>query len=128
MNVNGRPFVLDPQAKSKKQQKLLDTEKNLINKLNKDSEEETVKKTILDDSLNDIFDNYSKRMAIIVEDVVKAMNEYEPDNARRHSYVGILLNMASTIFEVITRPENIIYSGFTMIFISIFIYYIFIAS
>ena len=127
MNVS-RPFVLDPQAKSQKQKELIDTENKLINKFNGDSEEETVSRTILDDSINDIFDNYSKRMAIIVEDVVKAMNAYEADNARRHSYIGIIMNMVSTIFEVLTRKDNIIYSGFTMIFISIFVYYLFISS
>jgi len=127
MNVS-RPFVLDPQAKSQKQKELIDTENKLINKFNEDSEEEAVSRTILDDSINDIFDNYSKRMAIIVEDVVKAMNAYEADNARRHSYIGIIMNMVSTIFEVLTRKDNIIYSGFTMIFISIFVYYLFISS
>jgi len=128
MSNYGRPFVIDPQAKSKKQQQLVDTEKSLLNKFNKDSEGETVKKTILDESINDIFDNYSIRMANIVEDVVKVMNNYEPDNARRHSYIGILMNMVATIFDVLTRPDNIIYSGLTLIFISVFIYYLFIAS
>jgi len=128
MSNLSRPFVLESKNKSRKQEKLINTEKHLVNKLNEDSEEEVVKKTILDDSLNDIFDNYSKRMAIIVEDIVKAMNTYEPENARRHSYIGIILNMISTIFDVLTRPENIIYSGITFIFISIFVYYVFVVG
>ena len=55
MNVS-RPFVLDPQAKSQKQKELIDTENKLINKFNEDSEEEAASRTILDDSINDIFD------------------------------------------------------------------------
>ena len=55
-------------------------------------------------------------------------NTYEPENARRHSYIGIILNMISTIFDVLTRPENIIYSGITFIFISIFVYYVFVVG
>jgi len=124
-----RPFVLDPQAKTKKERDLINTEKDLINKLNKSSKQETEKKTILDQSINDIFTDYSKRMAIVVEDVVGAVNDKDfKENSRTHNYIGVLINLVTTIFDIMTKPENIIYCGMTMIFISVFIYYLFIAG
>jgi|TARA_B110000196_G_C20761292_1_gene482260 hypothetical protein len=124
-----RPFVIDPQAKTQKQKSLIDTEKDLINKLNKSGDKETKINTILDQSINDIFTDYSKRMAIVVEDVVNVVNDKDfKENSRTHNYIGVFLNLITSVFDIMTKPDNIIYSGFTMIFISIFIYYLFIAS
>ena len=124
-----RPFVIDPQAKTQKQKSLIDTEKDLINKLNKSGDKETEITTILDQSINDIFTDYSRRMAIVVEDVVNVVNDKDfKENSRTHNYIGVFLNIITSVFDIMTKPDNIIYSGFTMIFISIFIYYLFIAS
>jgi len=124
-----RPFVIDPQAKTQKQKSLIDTEKDLINKLNKSGDKETEITTILDQSINDIFTDYSRRMAIVVEDVVNVVNDKDfKENSRTHNYIGVFLNIITSVFDIMTKPNNIIYSGFTMIFISIFIYYLFIAS
>ena len=124
-----RPFVIDPQAKTQKQKSLIDTEKDLINKLNKSGDKETEITTILDQSINDIFTDYSRRMAIVVEDVVNVVNDKDfKENSRTHNYIGVFLNIITSVFDIMTKPNNIIYSGFTMIFISIFIYYLFIAT
>ena len=126
---SSRPFVLDPQAKTKKEHDLINTEKDLLNKLNKSGEKETEKKTILDNSINDILDSYSKRMAVVVEDIVGAVNDKDlKENSRTHNYIGVLINLITTVFDIMTKPDNIIYCGMTMIFISIFIYYLFIAG
>jgi len=121
-----KPF---PHVKSQKQKELLNTEKDLINKFNNSVEEETEKRTILDQSINDIFNDYSRRMAIVVEDIVNVVNDNDlKENSRTHNYIGVFLNLITSVFDIMTKPDNIIYSGFTMIFISIFIYYLFIVS
>ena len=124
-----RPFTIDQKKKTETQQRLIDTENDIIDKLNEDSTVKERKKTILDQSLNDIFDDYTKSMANVIDEVVNAVNDPDlPDNARTHSYIGILIQYILTIFNTITKPENIIYSGITLIFISIFIYYIFVVG
>ena len=128
---SARPFVLDAKAKSQKQKELINTEQDLINKLNNsgETETETEKRTILDQSINDIFNDYSRRMAIVVEDIVNVVNDNDlKENSRTHNYIGVFLNLITSVFDIMTKPDNIIYSGFTMIFISIFIYYLFIVS
>jgi len=122
-------FVKEGMGQPKIQKELIDVEQNLINKLNKDSTEEVTGKTIMDDSLNDIITNYSMRMSIVVEDIVKAMTkENIIEEAKTMGWIGVTLRMISVVYEILTRPDNIIYSGFTLIFISIFIYYIFVSS
>jgi hypothetical protein len=122
-------FVKEGMGQPKIQKELIDVEQNLINKLSKESTEEVTGKTIMDDSINDIIINYSMRMSTVVEDIVKAMTkENLIEEAKTMGWIGVTLRTISVVYEILTRPDNIIYSGFTMIFISIFIYYIFVSS
>ena len=53
-------FSKDGMKQPEAQTKLINLEEQLVDKLNKQSEDTETKKTILDDSLNDILVNYSK--------------------------------------------------------------------
>ena len=111
------------------QKNLINLEEQLVDKLNKQSEDSGTKKTILDDSLNDILVNYSKRMSSVIEDITSAMNkENLVEEAKTMGWIGVTIRTIGVILDVMTRPENIIYCGLSLVFISIFMYYVFVSS
>ena len=111
------------------QKNLINLEEQLVDKLNKQSEDSGTKKTILDDSLNDILVNYSKRMSSVIEDITSAMNkENLVEEAKTMGWIGVTIRTIGVILDVMTRPDNIIYCGLSLVFISIFMYYVFVSS
>ena len=111
------------------QKNLINLEEQLVDKLNKQSEDTETKKTILDDSLNDILVNYSKRMSSVIEDITSAMNQENlVEEAKTMGWIGVTIRTIGVILDVMTRPDNIIYCGLSLVFISIFMYYVFVSS
>jgi len=111
------------------QKNLINLEEQLVDKLNKQSEDSGTKKTILDDSLNDILVNYSKRMSSVIEDITSAMNQENlVEEAKTMGWIGVTIRTIGVILDVMTRPDNIIYCGLSLVFISIFMYYVFVSS
>ena len=122
-------FSKDGMKQPEAQTKLINLEEQLVDKLNKQSEDTGTKKTILDDSLNDILVNYSKRMSSVIEDITSAMNkENLVEEAKTMGWIGVTIRTIGVILDVMTRPENIIYCGLSLVFISIFMYYVFVSS
>ena len=76
-------FSKEGMKRPEAQKNLINLEEQLVDKLNKQSEDSGTKKTILDDSLNDILVNYSKRMSSVIEDITSAMNKENGTSRRR---------------------------------------------
>jgi len=122
-------FAKEGMKKPEAQKNLINLEEQLVDKLNKQSEDTETKKTILDDSLNDILVNYSKRMSSVIEDITSAMTkENIVEEAKTMGWIGVTIRTIGLILDVMTRPENIIYCGLSLVFISIFMYYVFVSS
>jgi rRNA pseudouridine-1189 N-methylase Emg1 (Nep1/Mra1 family) len=122
-------FAKEGMKRPETQKNLINLEEQLVDKLNKQSEDTETKKTILDDSLNDILVNYSKRMSSVIEDITSAMTkENIVEEAKTMGWIGVTIRTIGLILDVMTRPENIIYCGLSLVFISIFMYYVFVSS
>ena len=122
-------FSKEGMKRPEAQKNLINLEEQLVDKLNKQSEDSGTKKTILDDSLNDILVNYSKRMSSVIEDITSAMNkENLVEEAKTMGWIGVTIRTIGVILDVMTRPDNIIYCGLSLVFISIFMYYVFVSS
>ena len=122
-------FAKEGMKRPAAQENLINLEEQLVDKLNKQSEDTETKKTILDDSLNDILVNYSKRMSSVIEDITSAMTkENIVEEAKTMGWIGVTIRTIGLILDVMTRPENIIYCGLSLVFISIFMYYVFVSS
>ena len=122
-------FAKEGMKRPEAQKNLINLEEQLVDKLNKQSEDTGTKKTILDDSLNDILVNYSKRMSSVIEDITSAMTkENIVEEAKTMGWIGVTIRTIGLILDVMTRPENIIYCGLSLVFISIFMYYVFVSS
>jgi len=122
-------FAKEGMKRPEAQKNLINLEEQLVDKLNKQSEDTETKKTILDDSLNDILVNYSKRMSSVIEDITSAMTkENIVEEAKTMGWIGVTIRTIGLILDVMTRPENIIYCGLSLVFISIFMYYVFVSS
>ena len=122
-------FAKEGMKRPEAQKKLINLEEQLVDKLNKQSEDTGTKRTILDDSINDLLVNYSKRMSSVIEDITASMTQENiVEEAKTMGWIGVTIRTIGLILDVMTRPENIIYCGFSMVFISIFMYYIFVSS
>ena len=122
-------FAKEGMKRPEAQKNLINLEEQLVDKLNKQSEDTETKKTIIDDSLNDILVNYSKRMSSVIEDITSAMTkENIVEEAKTMGWIGVTIRTIGLILDVMTRPENIIYCGLSLVFISIFMYYVFVSS
>ena len=122
-------FAKEGMKRPEAQKNLINLEEQLVDKLNKQSEDTETKKTILDDSLNDILVNYSKRMSSVIEDITSAMTkENIVEEAKTMGWIGVTIRTIGLILDVMTRPENIIYCGLSLVFISIFMFFVFVSS
>ena len=61
-------------------------------------------------------------MSSVIEDITSAMNkENLVEEAKTMGWIGVTIRTIGVILDVMTRPENIIYCGLSLVFISIFI-------
>ena len=122
-------FAKEGMKRPEAQKKLINLEEQLVDKLNKQSEDTGTKRTILDDSINDLLVNYSKRMSSVIEDITASMTQENiVEEAKTMGWIGVTIRTIGLILDVMTRPENIIYCGLSLVFISIFMYYVFVSS
>jgi hypothetical protein len=122
-------YTLDTASELSVDKHLTNDEKNLLNNLNQTANtlKEKKKNDLFDKSLNSMLNEWSKIMSDIFHDLSTLIyvNKYIKISNNLYEFTSYI---GKDIWHILTKEERLIYVGFTLVFISFFVYFINVSS